>query len=186
MNQKSLLVLLCVLVVGFGGLSFSEAAKNGAKNPLTLYDANGTFLGDLVTVRSGFPDDWGGGTGTTYTVYRSDVDGILEFINGSLPQVVGNMNAYYSQPDCQGQPYILASGTGVNSQWILEYHGSPYRMSTSTQLVNVQGFREGGDFCETDRATQTFPDPNAQFYSLIPVTLPFSLDNIPLPFKIVD
>ena len=169
-----------LLIIGlsftvFATWQITEAAHPGAKNPLGLYDANGTFLGNVVGFSYGIFD---GGYKQLYSTYLPSVDGVFQFsFNGSGIALPQTQITFYPLPDCQGQAYIVPGHYSLLAPMIVQSseNGNIYRISTTTEEVDSLSRYAGG--CTSDNT-------GTPMNKLIPVTLPFNFSSVTLPFSI--
>ena len=173
-----------MVAVGVGAWSV-EAAQNGSNKPLTLYDANGIFLGDLVD--AGINDS----ADSNYSSYLPSVGGVLIFQNDGYGDIVPiglgptSFQIWYPGTDCSGQAYMglnpSANANAIDSNFIWLNHGSAVRIATSSTQVDVQsvGGNSGGG------CTNQSGNPGTRYFAVLPVTLPFDLSSVIGPFKIV-
>jgi hypothetical protein len=170
-----LLVVAIISIVTVGALQV-QAAQNGANKPLALYDANGTFLGNLV----GFDAR----TGVTYTSYLSSINGLLEYIvetsGPHLLQAGKDLPVYYSESDCRGTAYYASEATNLelDPNIVIDVNNAGYRVSASTSSINVVSVFTASS-CIADAADSSF-----SYRELIPVSLPYGVIRPKLPFTI--
>lgn len=162
--------LIAVIAVALCTWSITKADSNGSQSPLTLYDANGVFLGNLISFDNDVPVD-------TYTTFLPGY-GILHIsLDVSGPRIMANettFTLFYTTPDCTGTMYEdNTSQYFTDPNIIIQVHNADtYKAATSVDEnvnANIQSSEFGG-VC-----TQVSGDVYAQYKELVHIQLPFTL-----------
>lgn len=181
MNQKYVPVLVGVsmLVVGLLGSNLLSADAAQTPKVYELYDANNTYLGDVVGINYGEVSLLG--RAISYTTYLPSLKGLLQVnslandgaLEFSMPETV-----QYDGENCTGNAYINFGGEPWFNPWILVIDGSAYSIATSAIVLASQS--------QYVPNTQGCVAPNAtpSLLKLTPITLPFNPDSVVPPFEL--
>ncbi|MBP9757444.1 MAG: hypothetical protein KBD06_02480 [Candidatus Pacebacteria bacterium] len=143
-----------------------------------LKDGTGAYLGQVLSAQYDVSD-----SRIMYTTYLPAADGILQFATDNSQG--GAFTNYpdevlYNEIDCTGTAYVRTDGIWINPWIVARFDsGETFKVASSTQFVDIVSIYQnfGGGCTNTEQATYSV-------HKLKPVTLPFELNSIVLPYKI--
>jgi hypothetical protein len=174
---------LLTIVLGIGGFAASHSEAAPTPKVYGLYDANNTYLGDVVGITYGSASAPGSGltNGISYTTYLPSLDVLVPFVksNGSLHVGGYPESIYYDGVDCTGSAYINTDDGAVpwTAPWIVRALGITYKVDApivNPELVSTYNYNT----CVNSAGS------GAGIVALIPVTLPFDPTTVALPFNV--
>jgi hypothetical protein len=85
---------------------------------------------------------------------------------------------FFESSDCTGQAYFDTNvGPILDQNSIMSYRSATFKLANATTTINEHSQEAGQCFVDTTNTNDTFK-------ALVPVTLPYNLDNVTAPFAI--
>lgn len=169
-------VFVCVLCVKVSLINAAQPPK-----VYGLFDANGTYLGDVLSVSSIVSQQNGHQYTTEYSTYVPSLNGIFQMqVRNSHVEVESSLTPlfiYYTTSDCSGGPYLKNDDATFTSPWIVMVNANTYTIPTNATSNTFQSVLAPQGCQQIDPITSAS-------YKLQPVTLPFNINTITPPFSL--
>jgi hypothetical protein len=183
-NYGYVLIVVAIVVAGALGGLVSQTSAAGPAKVYGLYDANNVYLGDIIGVTQGVVGtlNTSPSPGVSYTTYLPSINGILQFSrpSGDLTYAAIPESIMYATADCSGTPYLNADDGAIpwTNPWIIKFDGNTYAIAKTFSSATV-----GSRYNVVD-STCHIESGGGRLFALTPVTLPFNINAVTLPFSV--